>query len=346
MGKNADKPATADHMYYIIGSYMTVTFILSLSCNIFVTFIFCRLFRKKPNTVNFIIINLGIANLLQSCPSSLWTIMNSFKRSYMLGHSMCLIDGVWVGWCAITVITLLAYLGYERYQMIKQMRTAETRIDVKNIYTVGSCWLYGLFWSIMPLVGWANYGIEGIGISCTVEWRSSASYVVCLFLAANVVPISVIGLTYYRTWRIAKQSAVRVIPANDDPQSVKKASHTHKKVAVMGALMAGSFFLTWTPYAIVSFTSFINPTAVSRLEATIPAIIAKSSAVYFPLICSAKHSGFKAECRRALGRFAAAAGRKQITIITTTRGNQTNQSTVKSEMTSNQSETLNASRVY
>ena len=309
MGKTTENPTTPDHVYYIIGAYMTIAFILSLFCNLFVTYIFCRIFKKKPNIVNLIVINLGIANTLQTCPSFLWVIINGFMKKYVLGRDICLLDSVWVTWCAITVITLLAYLAFERYQMIKEMRTTETRVNAKRLLSVGGCWVYALFWSVMPLFGWSSYGMEGIGISCSVEWhlrtRSGVSFIICLFVAAYVLPLSVICFMYFRTWSKIKQSAIRVRPQGETGNNT---GGTHKKVAVMGALMAGSFLLTWTPYAIVSFIEFIRPDVITPIQASVPAIFAKSSPVYLPIICATKHVGFKTECQRLLGRIAARAG--------------------------------------
>ena len=295
---------TPDHVYYIIGIYTTVAFIVSVCCNVFVGFIFCRIFKRKRFTVNLIIINICVANALQACPPSLFVVVNSFEEKYVFGHSVCLFDSVWVTLCAVTVITLLGYLGYERYHMIKSMRTGETRVSLKNVLSICGCWLYALFWSVMPLLGWSSYGIEGLRISCSVDWyhrtASAVSYVGCLFMAAYVVPINVICFTYYKTWRVIRQARMSIKPDKEVPGTKSKASGKDAKVAVMGALMAGSFFITWTPYAIVSFISFINPSLVTPLQSTIPCIIAKTSAIYYPLICAAKHNEFKAEYKKFL----------------------------------------------
>lgn len=47
----------------------------------------------------------------------------------------------------------------------------------------------------------------------------------------------------------------------------------------------GAFLLCWTPYALVSmWSAFGNPGDISPLAGTIPALIAKSSVVWNPLI--------------------------------------------------------------
>ena len=306
MTNSAAKTNTPDHVYYIIGLYMTLAFIVSLGLNCIITFIFCRVFRRKPNTVNLIIINLGIANALQTCPPFLFVFINCFMKRYVLGRTICMLDSVWVTWCAITVITLLAYLGYERYQMIKEMRTMARRVNWKNALSVSVCWLYALFWSAMPLFGWSRYGIEGIGVTCSVEWHlrtfSAVSYIFCLFLASYIVPIGVICFTYYKTWKTVKHNQTRVTPDQEIPRNTSKVHGANRKVAVMGALMTGSFFLTWTPYAVFSFMSFVSPNFITPLQATIPCIIAKTSTIYYPLICAAKHNDFLDEYRRVFKR--------------------------------------------
>ena len=295
---------------------MTALFIISFSFNVFVTFVFLRIFKRKRNVVNLIIINLGIANALHECPSSLWVIIASFMRKWVLGRIMCILDSFWVCWCAITVITLLAFLGYERYQMLKEFRTTEKQVSARSVLGVSGCWLYGLFWSIMPVIGWSDYGIEGIGISCSVQWHSRTlsgiSYITCLFMAAYVIPIVVICFAYYKMWKATKHSQLKVTPVNKGIGMAKKSDRAHRQVAIMGFLMTISFLVTWTPYAIVSFLSFVDPVGPTPLTATVPCIIAKSSVIWFPLISALKHREFQIECRRFFPRLFPAAGKDHI----------------------------------
>ena len=172
----------------------------------------------------------------------------------------------------------------------------------------------------MPLVGWSSYGIEGIEVSCSLAWNlrtvSNISYIICLFIFSYIAPIVVICFTYYRIWQIIKrQSQVKISPENQSGHHSNEDRSLHKGVAIVGLLTTSLFLLAWTPYAIVSFVSFVNPAAVTLLQATIPALIAKSSVIYFPLVYAAKHTEFQAECRKVICGRSGSEGREvQITI--------------------------------
>lgn len=38
-------------------------------------------------------------------------------------------------------------------------------------------WANGLFWALMPVMGWASYGPDPTGATCTINWRNNDSYV-------------------------------------------------------------------------------------------------------------------------------------------------------------------------
>lgn len=34
-------------------------------------------------------------------------------------------------------------------------------------------WLNGLFWALMPIIGWASYAPDPTGATCTINWRKN-----------------------------------------------------------------------------------------------------------------------------------------------------------------------------
>ena len=53
------------------------------------------------------------------------------------------------------------------------------------------CLFIGIFWASMPLFGWSKYKLEGVNISCAVEWKpqsiTSLSYIIMIFLDKNII---------------------------------------------------------------------------------------------------------------------------------------------------------------
>ena len=61
----------------------------------------------------------------------------------------------------------LAVLSYDRYSTLTvyNKRAPDFR---KPLLAVAGAWLYSLFWTVPPLLGWSSYGLEGAGTSCSV----------------------------------------------------------------------------------------------------------------------------------------------------------------------------------
>lgn len=61
------------------------------------------------------------------------------------------------------------------------------------------CILLGLFWSLMPLIGWSHYSLEDNYVGCAVEWKertpSVISYNICIFIFVFIIPFSIIIFT-------------------------------------------------------------------------------------------------------------------------------------------------------
>lgn len=36
-----------------------------------------------------------------------------------------------------------------------------------------AAWLNAVFWSVMPIVGWASYAPDPTGATCTINWRNN-----------------------------------------------------------------------------------------------------------------------------------------------------------------------------
>ena len=193
----------------------------------------------------------------------------------------------------------------------------------KKCLIIGTCWIYALFWAVLPLFGWSSYGLEGMGISCSINWQSrnmgNISYTVLLFVFAFLIPVGIICVTYLKIYRKVKDhnnhvfknmhQVVKEEEAKPRPPTIdfdQGRSHLviykERRIAKIGFIMACGFCLAWTPYAVVSMMSVKNPSFVSPLAATIPAIIAKSSTCYFPIIFGITHAPFKKELTRMVGR--------------------------------------------
>lgn len=108
----------------------------------------------------------------------------------------------------IVSLISLVILSYDRYSTLTVYNKRGPSYR-KPLLAVGGSWLYSLFWTVPPLLGWSSYGIEGAGTSCSVSWTAqsaqSHAYIICLFTFCLGIPILVMIYCYGRLLWAVKQ---------------------------------------------------------------------------------------------------------------------------------------------
>lgn len=65
---------------------------------------------------------------------------------------------------------------------------------------------FGLFWSVLPLIGWSYYSLEENKIVCSVEWKHKSfnviSYNISIFVFVFILPIVIIVYTSVKIFAI------------------------------------------------------------------------------------------------------------------------------------------------
>lgn len=108
----------------------------------------------------------------------------------------------------IVSLISLVILSYDRYSTLTVYNKQGPNYR-RPLLAVGGSWLYSLFWTVPPLLGWSSYGIEGAGTSCSVSWTvqtaQSHAYIICLFTFCLGIPILVMVYCYGRLLLAVKQ---------------------------------------------------------------------------------------------------------------------------------------------
>ncbi|MEQ2210709.1 hypothetical protein XENOCAPTIV_018008 [Xenoophorus captivus] len=107
----------------------------------------------------------------------------------------------------VSLISLMI-LSYDRYSTLTVYNKHGPDYR-KPLLAVGGSWLYSLFWTMPPLLGWSSYGLEGAGTSCSVSWTAkttqSHAYIICLFIFCLGLPVLVMIYCYSRLLLAVKQ---------------------------------------------------------------------------------------------------------------------------------------------
>ncbi|GLV35289.1 Rhodopsin 7 [Carabus blaptoides fortunei] len=196
----------------------------------------------------------------------------------------------------ITSITTLTVLAFERYVMVSKPFNSHHLTKRTAVFIVVGIWIYSFALTIPPLFGWSDYVNEAANISCSVNWQeqtfNTTTYIVFLFFFGLIVPVGIIFFSYVNIIRTMKQNTFRI----------GRVNKLEGRVTYMVALMIIAFLVAWTPYAVLALlVQFGDPGSVSPAMAVVPALVAKSSICYNPLIYVGLNTQFRSSWKHLFG---------------------------------------------
>ncbi|XP_049597060.1 visual pigment-like receptor peropsin isoform X4 [Syngnathus scovelli] len=223
--------------------------VISLLSNIVVLLMFVK-FKELRTATNFIIINLAFTDIGVAGIGYPMSAASDIHGSWKFGHTGCQIYAALNIFFGMASIGLLTVVAIDRYLTI-------CRPDIGQKMTVRSynllilaAWLNALFWSIMPVVGWAGYAPDPTGATCTINWRhndaSFISYTMTVIAVNFVLPLSVMLYCYYNV-----SATVSRYKASDRLDNMNVDWSDQMDVTKMSIVMIVMFLVAWSPYSVV-----------------------------------------------------------------------------------------------
>ncbi len=204
-------------------------------------------------------------------------------------------------------INTLACIALERYRVIaKPLTTSSTLSRRRAGIQIIVVWIWSAAFTLPPLFGWGAYIPDGFMTYCSFDYltlsRSNVSFVWTMFFCGFVVPVSVIVVCYAGIARSVRAHArethmLRTSSSSDDARgtTLKKVKRQEMVITKISALAVLLFVLSWSPYAVVSLCGILGyQKIITPYVAAIPALVAKTSAVWNPLLYGLIHTKFRA----------------------------------------------------
>ncbi|XP_006567386.1 pteropsin isoform X1 [Apis mellifera] len=202
------------------------------------------------------------------------------------GYKMCL----WYAWFMSTLgfasIGNLTVMAVERWLLVARPMQA---LSIRHAVILASfVWIYALSLSLPPLFGWGSYGPEAGNVSCSVSWEvhdpvtNSDTYIGFLFVLGLIVPVFTIVSSY----------AAIVLTLKKVRKRAGASGRREAKITKMVALMITAFLLAWSPYAALAIAAQYFNAKPSATVAVLPALLAKSSICYNPIIYAGLNNQF------------------------------------------------------
>ncbi|KAF5294265.1 hypothetical protein FQR65_LT10851 [Abscondita terminalis] len=253
--------------------------------------------KQLWTSVNAILFNLVCGDFLVSIFGIPLTLASAIAQGWIFGKSLCLAYGFFMSVLGIGAIITLTTLSLERYLIItKPFRNASLTRHGVYILILG-IWLYSLLLTVPPLIGWGNYINEGINISCSVNWEdrsyNSKTYVIFLFIFGLIIPLLIISYSYINIIRKLQKKTTKS----------KQIKRREKRIASVIFLMITAFLIAWTPYAVMALLiQFGSENIITPSLTVIPALMAKSSICYNPIIYVALNTQFQQPFKQIFGK--------------------------------------------
>ncbi|XP_061700294.1 visual pigment-like receptor peropsin [Syngnathoides biaculeatus] len=303
------KSAFSQLEHNIVAGYLITAGIISLLSNIVILLMFIK-FKELRNATNFIIINLAFTDIGVAGIGYPMSAASDLHGNWKFGYTGCQIYAglnIFFGMASIGLLTVVAV---DRYLTICRPEIGEKMTARSYNLLILAAWLNGLFWSTMPIVGWAGYAPDPTGATCTINWRkndlSFISYTMTVIVVNFVVPLAIMFYCYYNV-----SVTVNRYNGSNSLDDINIDWSEQMDVTKMSIVMIVMFLVAWSPYSMVClWASFGDPRTIPPPMAIIAPLFAKSSTFYNPCIYVIANKKF----RRAIIGMIRCQTRQRITI--------------------------------
>ncbi|KAL0280947.1 UNVERIFIED_CONTAM: hypothetical protein PYX00_002092 [Menopon gallinae] len=288
--------------HYILGVLYFFIMVIGASGNLVFIVMFIR--RKSLRTPsNIFIMNLAVSDLFLMLKMPIF-IYNSFLLGPAMGDFGCSFYGFFGGLTGTASIMTLSAIAFDRYQVIGNplARKLKHRIYFQILFI----WLYSAFFATIPLldIGLNRYVPEGYLTSCSFDYLSedygSRILIVVFFIAAWVVPVSVIITSYTAIYKIILKTQKKNAFEGRHCKKMNARNSEIKAAFVIMAIICLWIF-AWTPYAVVALLGVTgNKKYITPMASMIPALFCKLASCIDPYVYAIANTRFRKEFRVAI----------------------------------------------
>ncbi|XP_041828986.1 melanopsin-A-like [Melanotaenia boesemani] len=296
-----------DHAHYTIGVVILAVGITGLLGNFLVIYAFSRS-RSLRTPSNIFIINLAITDFLMCLTQTPIFFITSMHKQWIFGKKGCELYafcGALFGICSMMTLMVIAV---DRYVVItRPLASLGVMSHRKALSFVAVAWVYSMGWSLPPLFGWSAYVPEGLMTSCSWDYMtftpSVRSYTMLLFIFVFFIPLFIIIFCYCRIFRAIRHTTRAITKINcEGTRDSAKKFHKLKsewKMAKIALIVILLFVISWAPYSCAALTAFAGyADMLTPYMNSVPAVIAKASAIHNPIIYAITHPKYRSAISR------------------------------------------------
>ncbi|XP_071346657.1 melanopsin-like [Trachinotus anak] len=294
-----------DHAHYIIGSVILLVGITGMLGNALVIYVFCRS-RTLRSPSNLLVVNLAATDFLMSLTQSPVFFVASLHHRWVFGELACELYAFCGALFGITSMMTLTAIAMDRCLTITRPLALLGGVSRQRVLAVVvAVWLYSLGWSLPPFFGWSAYVPEGLQTSCSWDYMSFTAavrtYTILLFTFVFFIPLALIACCYFAIFRVVRQAGLEVkqLSCGETNKAYERLRSEWRMAKVaLGVILL--FIVSWSPYSAVALTATAGYAhLLTPYMNSVPAVIAKASAIHNPIIYAITHPKYRA----AIGRY-------------------------------------------
>ncbi|XP_021144843.2 melanopsin isoform X1 [Columba livia] len=295
------------HVLYTVGTCVLIIGSIGIIGNLLVLYAFYS--NKKLRTPqNYFIMNLAMSDFLMSASQAPMCFVNSLHGEWILGDIGCDLYAFCGALFGITSMMTLLAISVDRYLVITMpLRSIQWTSKKRTVQIIAAVWLYSLGWSVAPLFGWSSYVPEGLMISCTWDYvtysPANRSYTMILCCCVFFIPLIIIFHCYLFMFLAIRRTGrdVQKLGSCSRKSYLSQSMKNEWKLAKIAFVVIIVFVLSWSPYACVTLIAWAGRgNTLTPYSKSVPAVIAKASAVYNPIIYAIIHPRYRKTIHNAV----------------------------------------------
>ncbi|XP_038627422.1 histamine H2 receptor [Tachyglossus aculeatus] len=262
--------------------------------------------RRLHSPTNCFTVSLAVTDLLLGILVLPLSAISELRRTWLFSRTLCDIHtSLDVMLCTTSILNLFM-ISLDRYYAITAPLRYPALVTPSRVGTaLAGIWTVSLLFSFLPIhLGWnAQDAPTATSYPPQCKLQVNKAYGLVDALVTFYIPLLVMGTTYYRIFKIAREQAKRINQARgwwQGPRPGSPAAKEHKATVTLAAVM-GTFIVCWFPY----FTVFVyrgvkGDEAVDKTLEAVVLWLGYANSALNPLLYAALNRDFRAAYRRLL----------------------------------------------
>ncbi|CAF2984196.1 unnamed protein product [Rotaria sp. Silwood2] len=274
----------------IVGIFLCIAAVIGIVLNgaLFYSFVRYKTLRSPPNIFVMFITGVGLFASFTILPL---TGTSSIYCQWLYQRTGCQLSAIIAYLYGCSSSYLLCGASISRFYIIVRP------FQAKNVTVI----LIAFLWTMLPVMGWNEYTMEGTRTSCCINWydrrTSYVAFIGFLFIVVYCIPLIILITANTITWFELKQMHKKIKNGFQTVFSRRRIEMEQRILKIIIITTIG-FIFTWTPYAVAFFLSAFRGKdyAIPPMTVFVCACFAKTSLIWIPMFYAYTSTQFQLSC--------------------------------------------------